>query len=97
MKAKDYAANYLKSDQKFENLVELGKSFLLEIETISNARNVKTVEGLIPICDELNKKWIRFAEIVNSKLPISNPVSYSGFKNLLSYASPELFKMWTSK
>jgi hypothetical protein len=96
MKAKEYAEKYLQSDEKEKTIVEIARLFLLEIESLSNARNAKFDKALIPICKELNNKWIKFAEIVNKKFPITQPISYFGFKNLISKAFPELFVLWVS-
>lgn len=96
MKAKEYAENYLKSDNKEKELVEIARSFLCEIETLSKARNAKFDTALIPICKELNQKWMTFATLVNKKLPVSEPISYGGFKELVKYASPELHILWLS-
>lgn len=94
MKAKEYAEKYMQSDEKEKTIVEIAKLFLHEIESLSNARNAKFSKALIPICKELDNKWMKFAEIVNKKLPITQPISYLGFKNLVKKASPELYTLW---
>lgn len=94
MKAKEYADKYLKSDEKEKEIVEIARLFLLEIETLSNARNAKFDRALIPICKELEQKWHKFASLVNAKLPVTKPIMYSGFKNLVKKASPELYILW---
>ena len=96
MRAKDYADRYISSENKKETVVEIARDFLIEIETLSEARNAKFDKALIPICKELNKKWVKFADIVNKKYPVSEPIKYTGFKELVQRASPELYVLWLS-
>jgi hypothetical protein len=94
MKAKEYAENYMKSDNKNDEIINIARSFLTEIDIMAKARNAKMDSALIPICRELNQKWITFATLVNKKLPISEPIKYTGFTDLVKTYSPELFILW---
>ena len=94
MKAKDYAKMYFDAEDKNKISVEIARKFLLEIESISKARNVRFDRGLVPICNELNNKWQKFAQTVNEKFPVTKPILYNGFKNLVKKASPELYILW---
>lgn len=97
MKAKDYAKKYFESSDRKDTIVEISRFFLLEIESLSDMRNIKTVTGLVPVCKELDKKWKKFAQLVNKKLPITSPIKYNGFKNLVRKASPELYSLWINE
>ena len=94
MKAKDYADKYISSKNKNKAIVEIAKAFWTEIEITSNARNIKLDMALIPILKELNKKWMKFAGIVNKKYPVSEPIKYTAFKELVQDVSPELYAHW---
>ena len=97
MKAKDYADKFFSAENKREALVEIARSFLAEIVTLSNARNAKFARALVPICKELNQKWVKFAGIVNKKYPVSEPVKYTGFKELVKTFSEETYLLWMSE
>ena len=92
MKAKEYAKKYLDSEGK--EFANIAIQFLNEIGELAKLRNVKTDFGLIPICKELNKKWFKFAQIINSKYPVTKPILYNGFQNLVKKSSPDLYKLW---
>lgn len=94
MKAKEYAKEYLNSEDKKETLLNIARAFLIEIVTVAKARNVKKEESIIPICNELNTKWKAFAGIVNSRHLEHNPINELGFENLVADYSDELFKLW---
>lgn len=96
MKAKEYAEKYLKSDTKETEIVEIAKSFLIEIETLSKSRNAKFDRALVHICKELNQKWITFATLVNKNLPVTEQITYNGFNELVKRMSPELHILWSS-
>ncbi len=95
MKAKEYAEKYLASNDYQKELVEIGKMFLFEVDTMRKARNAQTMPALINILNELNAKWRTFTYAVNKKTPIG--INYSGFENLIKMASPELFNKWKEK
>ena len=100
MKAKEYATKYIQSDDKYKVIIDIGKEFLNEITELAETRKVKSDKALVPICKELDQKWIKFAEIVNKKYPASQPIRYAGFRLLIQQASPELYihiisnKLW---
>ena len=97
MKAKDYANKFIVAENKNDTLVEIAKEFLGEIEALAKARNAKLNSALIPICKELNQKWCKFAYIVNKKYSESDPIKYTGFKEVLKHASPEIYSLWLNK
>ena len=90
MKAKEYAQKFIDSNGDPTVAVEISRSFLRKIQTLANARNVKLLPGLVCIVKEINKKWMKFAEIVNDHYADTPPVKTNGLMNLLAVASPEL-------
>lgn len=97
MKAKDYVKQFADANGGTEVLVEIGRSFLKEIEILAKARNVKTDSGLIQIVKELQQKWLKFADMVNTTYyPKERPIKPGGFLELLRMASPELYVIYSN-
>jgi len=99
MKSKEYAEMYTMAplSEKSKTLAEIARLFICEIATIAKQRKSKFDRALIPICNDLNKKWIKFAEIINTTTIMDYPLSYSGFKELVKQFLPELFILWNPK
>jgi hypothetical protein len=96
MKAKEYADMYIKAENKQDEAVKIVKMFLQEIIDLSKARNAKFDRALIPICKDLNQKWVKYAQLVNKHYPVTEPIKYSGFKGVIEKFNPELYQLWLS-
>jgi hypothetical protein len=92
MKAKEYAEKLWQSKDFDSAIAEIGREFIKETVVISELRHVKLGMGFANVVKELNQKWIKFAEIVNTKYyPTSEPIKYDGYLNLLMAYSPETY------
>ncbi len=97
MKAKEYLQKFSEATDRDVCLVEIGRMFIGEINELAKMRNAKFDRALIPIVEELNQKWLKFALLVNNKFYQVTPlVKYEGFIELLKHFSPELFKLWAN-
>ncbi len=99
MKAKQYAEKYTNSslEEKDKTLYEIARMFIGEIDELKRARNAKFDRALLPILKELNQKWMKFAEIVNTKYyPKTQPIKYEGFQEIVRVYFPPLFQFWNS-
>jgi len=95
MKATDYVKIFSESKDRDKILAEIGRMFIAEIEMLAKARNAKYAHALIPIVKELEKKWMKFAEIVNKTYyPVTSLIKYDGFLLLIKHFNPELYKLW---
>ena len=88
MKAKEYYKRLEQAEDRNTMLTKNARSFVSEFIAVLELRNIKIVY------DEFEKKWRNYAFLVNSKLyPVSNPIRYDGFKNLIKAMAPGLFIM----
>jgi ATP:corrinoid adenosyltransferase len=97
LKAKEYAAELLQIpiENKEEIMIALGnagKNFLNEFIQLRQLRKISTEEELLNLIHELNKKFERFAKLVNEKH--KDLVVLDGFLTLLEYVSPETVKFY---
>lgn len=97
MKAKEYAVMYFEAENKYQVSEKIMVMFIMEIKTLIEARNAKYDRALIPICNELDNKWRKFASIVNANYPAAPVFKYTGFQNVVKSAMPELYELWTKK
>lgn len=88
MKAKEYAERYL-TDPTEDNLVMVVRDMICEVKVIAKQRNTKSDAGVVPIFDELSKKWKAFVRIVGDET-----INEDGFKDAVKFYMPDVYNLW---
>ena len=94
MKAKEYYEQYLKADNKEQEILVIARSFLDEIKQLMESRHAKSNASIIAILEELNKKWMRFASLANTDENSDYEVKYRAFRELIKKYFPLVYDAW---
>lgn len=94
MKAKEFAEQYLKADDKTSESVKIARQFLSDFEYMKHIRNAKSDAAIISLLNEFDNKWKTYAMLVNNKLPVTAPILYNGFRNIIYLRFPDLKEYW---
>lgn len=97
MKAKEYFEKLNLADNKDQELVNISRLFINELIDLKKKRNIKYDHALIPILNELDNKWRKFAFMYNEKNTNSDfSVKYSGFKSIINLYFSKVYDYWTT-
>lgn len=91
-RAKEYADRYI-ADPSMSELSEIAKEFIKEFTELAATRGTKSPGALYSVINELNKKWIAFADRVNKELKVS-AIKPDGFEQLIRIKLPDLYQYW---
>ncbi|NCB44075.1 MAG: hypothetical protein EOM59_15875 [Clostridia bacterium] len=94
MKAKEFAQQYLNSNNKSEESVKIAMAFLSDFQKMMIARNIRSVDAVTSLLNEFENKWKIYATLVNEKLPVTTPILYNGFRNIIYLSCPNLKEYW---
>jgi len=94
MKAKELAQQYLNSNNKSEESVKIAMAFLSDLQKMMIARNIRSDDAVISLLNEFENKWKTYAALVNEKLPVTKPILYDGFRNIIYLSLPDLKEYW---
>ena len=94
MKAKEFAQQYIDSDDKDKEIVKIARQFLDDYIEMGKVRNARSDSAFISLLNEFNNKWQTFSMIVNKKLPITTPIRSDGFRNLIYLMMPAIKEYW---
>lgn len=94
MKAKEFAQQYIDSDDKDKEIAKIARQFLDDYIEMGKVRNARSDSAFISLLNEFNNKWQTFSMIVNKKLPVTTPIRSDGFRNLIYLVMPEIKEYW---
>lgn len=94
MKAKEFAQQYLNSNNKSEEAGKIAMAFLSDFQKMMTARNVRSIYAATSLLNEFENKWKTFARLVNEKLPVTTPILDNGFRNIIYLLFPDLKEYW---
>lgn len=94
MKAKEFAKQYLSSDNKSEESVKIARTFLSDFENMKQTRKAVSDSAIFSLLNEFDNKYKTYAMLVNKKLPETAPIPYNGFRNLIYLSFPKIKEYW---
>jgi len=94
MKAKEYYDQIVNETDKKKEILVIANAFLQEAKSIMEMRHAKSNQAVISILDEQNKKFIKFASLVNADDTFDFDIKYTGFKEYVRLELPKVYDEW---